>query len=368
MSKLRSTISALALAIQVRLPVLIWGSPGTGKSATMRAIAKALDLPIEVVIASVREPSDFAGLPVIREHGVDLAPPNWARRLAEAGKGMLFFDEASCTPPAVQAAMLRVVHEGVVGDLTLPREISVVAAANPPEEAAGGWDLSPPMANRFVHLDWPIDPAMWSEGMVSGWPDPPCPYLPSSWAGHRIASRAMVAGYIQARPTSLQKLPEDERQRGRAWPSERTWEMVSTMRAACLAAGAGDEVQNLLIYGCIGEGAGRAYIHWQKEIDLPDPEELIEDAIRGKLRWTPPDRGDKLYAILGGVAGAVINRMTPERWHAAWQILERGAMQQQDIAAASARPLAKFRASNPRLPAPLEAGRLLPLMKAAGMI
>ena len=32
--------------------------------------------------------------------------------------------------------------------------IAIVAAANPPEQASDGWDLSAPLANRFVHLDW----------------------------------------------------------------------------------------------------------------------------------------------------------------------------------------------------------------------
>jgi len=44
----------------------------------------------------------------------------------------------------VQAALLRVVLERAVGDLTLPDEVAVVAAANPPEQAADGWDLSQP--------------------------------------------------------------------------------------------------------------------------------------------------------------------------------------------------------------------------------
>jgi MoxR-like ATPase len=42
----------------------------------------------------------------------------------------------------VQAALLRVVLERTVGDLSLPADVAVVAAANPPEQAADGWDLS----------------------------------------------------------------------------------------------------------------------------------------------------------------------------------------------------------------------------------
>jgi len=56
--------------------------------------------------------------------GVRFAPPSWALRLAEAGHGLLFLDELSTAPPAVQAALLRVVLERAVGDLMLPDAVA----------------------------------------------------------------------------------------------------------------------------------------------------------------------------------------------------------------------------------------------------
>ena len=118
------------------------------------------------MIGSIREPADFAGLPVVIDGAVQMAPPLWARRLAAAGHGLLFLDELTTAPPAVQAAMLRVVLERVVGDLSLPEAVRVVAAANPPEEAADGWQLSAPLANRLVHLDWPVEAKAVSRGIA----------------------------------------------------------------------------------------------------------------------------------------------------------------------------------------------------------
>ena len=142
MSATQTATEALGVAVAARVPVLIWGAPGTGKTSAIRAMAEELGLACETVIASIREPSDFAGLPIVDDGHVTFAPPRWASRLAEQQVGILFLDEISTAPPAVQAALLRVVLERVVGDLELPEGIVVIAAANPPELAADGWDLS----------------------------------------------------------------------------------------------------------------------------------------------------------------------------------------------------------------------------------
>ena len=54
------------IALQSGVPVIFEGDPGTGKSASITAFAKALGLYLEVVIASIREPSLPAGAPVLR--------------------------------------------------------------------------------------------------------------------------------------------------------------------------------------------------------------------------------------------------------------------------------------------------------------
>src|SRR6201992_633171 len=127
---------ALGVAVAARVPVLLWGAPGTGKTSAIRSMAEAMNMPCETVIASIREPSDFAGRPIVVGEVVRFAPPAWARRLAESRRGLLFLDELSTAPPAVQAALLRGVLERGVGDLGLPGSLAIVAAANTPGQAA----------------------------------------------------------------------------------------------------------------------------------------------------------------------------------------------------------------------------------------
>ena len=97
------------IAVQSGIPVHLIGRPGTGKTSFVGALGWVTGREVVTVIASIREPSDFAGLPVItKDDNVKFAPPSWATHLAELGKGILFLDELSTAPPAVQAALLRV--------------------------------------------------------------------------------------------------------------------------------------------------------------------------------------------------------------------------------------------------------------------
>ena len=190
MSAQNPAVEALGVAVAARVPVLLWGAPGTGKTSAIRAMAGAMGLPCETVIASIREPSDFAGLPIVVGGEVRFAPPAWARRLAEAGHGVLFLDELSTAPPAVQAALLRVVLERAVGDLTLPDAVAVVAAANPPEQAADGWDLSAPLANRLCHLAWQTEPRSVADGLAAAGPLPWCRCCPTGGRRRRSCPAA----------------------------------------------------------------------------------------------------------------------------------------------------------------------------------
>lgn len=355
-------LEALSLAVAARVPVLLWGPPGAGKSSAVEDMCRSIDTTYEVVIASIREPSDFSGLPVITDNGVEFAPPRWAKRLSDAGSGVLFLDEISTAPPAVQAALLRVVLERVVGDLVLPEELAIIAAANPPDQAADGWDLSAPLANRFCHLDWHVDPMTVATGLVAGFPTPVIPVLPKDWEIHIPTAAGLVGGFLSIRQSLVIQPPVERALAGRAWPSPRTWEMLARLLAAALAIEASTESRRNLVIGCVGEGAGIEFLTWIQELDLPDPEAALTDP----NSVTFPERGDLLYAALSAVAGAVVSNPTPDRWLAGWRVLEKAAHQSPDIGAIAARVLAQNRPDG--VSAPPEASIFLPVLKAAGLL
>lgn len=345
--------------------MLLWGAPGTGKSSVVRDLAAALGWPCEVVIASIREPSDFAGLPIVVDGGVRFAPPSWATSLSTAGRGLLFLDEISTAPPAVQAALLRVVLERTVGDLQLPEEVVVVAAANPPDQAADGWDLSAPLANRFCHLDWTTDAATVAQGFTAGFAKPVLPTLnkdTTAVESSRTRARAEVATFLSLRPGVVTAPPTDRAAAGRAWPSPRTWEMAADLLAAARTAAADADVRTALVCGSVGDGPGIEFLSWLAELDLPDPEAILADPTGFEL----PGRGDRAYAVLTSVAAAVAADTTIERWDAGWQVLGRAGEQAPDIAALAARILVACRPDGAATPS--QAAAFLPLLRDAGLL
>lgn len=338
----QKTLRQVAVAVQAGIPVLVVGGPGTGKTSGIYALGKTLNRHTECVIASLREPADFGGLPVVTDHGVKLAAPSWAKRLSAAGNGILFIDEISTAPPAVQAALLRVCLREPDGTNIVGEEVisglSVVAAMNPADEAAGGWELSAPLSNRFCQLTWGVNATEYVTGMMEGFPVPTFPVLPEGWEANIREARLLIASFIQHKQTSLYACPKDDASRGKPWPSPRSWTMAATLAAACKASGAGQEIELPLIAGCVGDGPALEFVNWRDALDLPDPEALLKNPDA----FVVPDRGDKAYTVLASVASATVNDMSKPRFLAAWQIFKMAAdAGKKDLAAASVRTLAK---------------------------
>ena len=354
---------ALAVAVQAGQPVLLWGGPGEGKSAVVEQVALQLGRPCEVVIGSVREASDFAGLPMRVGDSVSFVPPRWATRCVERPDTIVFFDELTTAQPSVQAAMLRVVLEREVGDLRLADSVSIVAAANPPETSAGGDDLSAPLANRFLHLEWEADLAQWLSGMLRGWDPAPLPVVPALRRSHELRWRALVVGFIKARPSVLRQIPADAVNQGKAWPSPRTWDRVHRIAAACDAAGAGDSVRALLVAGLVGTGPSIEFLRYADAVDLPDPEAVLADP--AGLRLDP--RVDLLLASLAAVTTAVAMDCTQQRWEAAWEVLSLVCGEgRADIAALAAVDLLELR--EPEWPAPRAVTAFVPILREAALL
>ena len=173
--------------------------------------------------------------------------------------------------------------------------------------------------------------------MVSGFPFPEIQKLPANWKDGISKKRALVAAFIKRRPELLLKVPTNGTEAGREWPSPRSWDMAARLWAAADSVNAVEDVRNGLVAGCVGPCAIE-FFKWIDELDLPDPEELLENPALLVIS----DRGDLVYVALAAVAHAVISKPSPARWCKGWKVLghavQNGAP---DVAAFAAELLAQ---------------------------
>jgi len=349
---------ALIICIQARCPVFLWGPPGIGKSASLEAIAAALDEKLWTIILSIREPSDQGGLPIITPDGVKLHPPAWAVQLVENKGGIVLWDEFNAAPPTTQSSALRVIHGGWAGDLQLPlANTSFVAAGNPTEVSTGAFDLTSAIANRWTHLNMPVRSEYWCDGMTRGWPAPPVRRLPAAWRDDFVpAMRALIVGFIRVRSELLCVLPDSVVLQGRAWPSPRSWDRAATLLGAAQSLGYGPKsaVSALLVLGCVGEAAQIQFSSYITKLDLRDPEEYLANP-----NLPLPQRQDQLLVTLDGVVAAALQqggRSRQEflgRYNKAWAVIGR-ASDKPDLSRGAATSLARS------LPPEFDKDELLP--------
>jgi hypothetical protein len=318
--------------VQARVPVLMTGQPGIGKSAGTESMFE--DTPctaagcdggpshLFVLLASVREPTDIAGWPTRTDKGVVVTGPSWVtfiNELHEAGHFVgLFIDELRTVSPAKQAPLLRILNERRVGDFdSIPMGVPIVAAANSVEDSAGGWPISGVLANRMGHV--PVVPNLdeWVRGMVTG------KFKARTDLGDEAVSRlteerAMVASFVRARPNLLISMPKEEIKQDGPWPSPRTWDLASHLLAV---AGTDVDDENLrldLISSMVGEAAAVEFITWKRNMDLPMPQDVLAGSF-DEHEVFDRNRPDRTYAVVANLVGYVVERMTAVTWDDTWR-------------------------------------------------
>jgi hypothetical protein len=217
---------------------------------------------------------------------------------------------------------------------------------------ADGWELSPPLANRFVHLQWTYDHQVVVRGLGGTWPVASLPMLDPARLGDAVAfARRAVCTLLAARPKLVHQLPQSETRRSGPWPSPRTWEMALRLIAFATAADTSREVLSMLVRGTVGDGPGLELLASLDRMDLPDPETLLADPASAVL----PERGDLRQTVLDGVVEAVRKRPDQSRWDAAWSLLilalDTGAP---DLVVVPAATLAALRRDDWQVPAGIE--------------
>lgn len=384
------------------VPLVLVGPPGGVKTSTIRQVNQMAGLHNETVISSLREPTDFLGLGVpkdmiLTEHTQHLSPdgdasikvmnycpPDFAIRAALAKRATITLDEVNTSAPAVQAALLRFVNEGVCGELQMPPECRFLLAMNETEDAAGGWDIAPSLANRMGWLNWDApDVGMFQSYLMGGGK---MNIQPVNAAAEEAAVNALwteafaraagdACGFLNAKPDGLHRKPAaGSPGASRAWPSHRTWDLAIRARAAGYIYDLSPREIANFVGAFIGDAALGEWNTWLKHADLPDPTAFLD----GQVAFShQPARLDRTAALLTAATGVVVNggrdgkpgsaQLNAKRAETLWAFHEGLSAQAPDLSLGSVVELCTARLMTGSQTAYRVLAKMEPVMTAAGI-
>jgi hypothetical protein len=144
-----------------------------------------------------------------------------------------------------QAACYQLVLDRALGDYRLPDGWSVLAAGNPASERGVSYSMPRPLLNRFLHLTLEPDLGEWC-----------------IWAG-KAGIRPEIIAFLRFRTELLHD--STVRSGVNAWPTPRSWEMVSRAmdgidaRKANVTTDVYEMLLMHLIQGAVGDGVAAEF-------------------------------------------------------------------------------------------------------------
>lgn len=272
-------------------PVMVWGSPGVGKSQTVRQVAEKRNKKLIDLRLSQVDAVDLRGLgfPNDERRRVEWFISDFLPEVERDGPdGILFLDEINAAAQSIQAAAYQLVLDRKLGDYELPPGWAVVAAGNRRQDRAIVNEMSSALRNRFTHLEYEVHNDDWNRWALTSGIDP------------------MVRGYIRFRPTQLNEFEprgdsakEKERLQylrdAKAFATPRSWEFVSNILSKSPPA----KIELQLIAATVGEGNATDFFSYVKyHRQMPDLDALLKDPKGTKI---PKELG-VVIAVCTGLA------------------------------------------------------------------
>lgn len=339
------------------LPLAFEAGPGTAKSDIIEAIAAMCNMACLVLSPGERGEGAFGVVAVPIDGYLTYPAPDWVKIFEKDKRGVCFLDELTTAAPAIQPPILGLALKKRIGASQLPPGVRMVAAYNAPEDAAAGYDLPKPTANRFGHIKW-------DAGDVDDWIDwlttddefsskPKSDFSPEAeerrvltlWPEAYAKAKGVVSAFMKKRPELLHKEPlANSPQASRAWPSRRTWTLFTRAYATAGIHDLSEVDRDILLEAFVGNAAAGEFLTFINTEDLPDPVAVLDgnEEFKHDVR-----RLDRTYAVLNACVALVVSPKADKRkarvaklWDILLGVVDKGG---KDIAYGPARRLAQAR-------------------------
>lgn len=329
---LKDTMTLLKWSLESDQPFGIEGPPGVGKSAIVEAVAKEMGMNYEPLILSLCDPTDIGGFPVVHNGLVSRHPLGPIRKAVEVPT-VLFLDELTMASPPVQGAAMRLIYERWAGDVKLHKGTRIVAAWNPADQAAGGYEMALPLMGRLTKIKLhPTHEEVRDYFYRLGGEGSTLRRLSVDFA----ATSSVAADLIQIEP------PPGAQASGKQWGAPRCWERGLKLVAAAMDGGVQENGPLFMsaLAGNIGDEQASAFIAIRKvRTQLPSEDEIVKTPDKAKV----PSNKDTAIAALGLLAQVGLRDLA-----SAWIYADRLSDEARMASISILTKVGKIPANNPR--------------------
>lgn len=274
--------SLISHYLAARIPVLLTGAPGVGKSSIVETAAQVAGYDVILSHPVVSDPTDAKGLPWPGKDGESatfLPFGDLAKAISATKPTVWFLDDLGQASPAVQASYMQLLLARQVNGHKLPDCVTFIAATNRRNDRAGVTGILAPVLSRFGAV-------IGIEPTIDDW---------CEWALAANMPPALVS-FIRFRPNLLHVFEAKRVDDMENFPCPRTWEYAGKAINMSLP----DELEFAALAGAVGEGAAielRAFLSMVRA-NLPNPDRIILDPDNAPI----PDRPDLLWAVSAALA------------------------------------------------------------------
>ena len=288
--------NSAAFAVGQRIPVMLVGGSGVGKTTLAEACANAMGRWFHPFLPSHHLPEEVSGIPVVyrEEEQVRMLVLDWMKRFQEK-LGYLFLDEINTGSSSMLALLLSVIQERRIGNFRLSDDLVIMAAMNPPHLAPNAIPLPASVRNRFCFWDWRTPVTRFLQGIEhDNFPQPSVPVVQDAEIRDPHWGR-LVKAFLESRPGYVEhKVVNDE---NRSFASLRTWRMVKLACAALDSIAADPNDYLLITNGCVGDEASSLFHSFVADLDLYPAREVI----LGNVAVNLDDSVDRLLPLPGAL-------------------------------------------------------------------
>lgn len=302
----QQVVTAIDAAHAAGLTPILWGLPGVGKTALVDALAKRPGFGgIVRVLTGSQDKSDTLGMPsratfVTNDLDASGAPivlnttehatPHWALWANnQQGTVYVFLDEFPQADTDVQGTFLTVLQNHVMpSGMKLKSHVKFIAAGNPTDVVASGYELIEPLQNRLMHLNYEPPIQEWFQGMIEAWGKKVSP--------EEATFRAYIVAYLQRNNKVLHDPPKAGSTEN-AWPSRRSWDNYARTAAPFMSD---KDMMTYLGSALIGDAAAQDFVTTMFRIKTKTPAEIMANP--ACVDWTHSFQG---FVALSSVVNAI---------------------------------------------------------------